>query len=84
MVIGSGSLLALRLALLITMCVVKPVILVMISLLNPKTMATVKSMTEIPTEIPIIPIFTIGLEMLPLFCREFKILSAMNLSALTK
>lgn len=33
---------------------------------------------------PIIPIFTIGLEMLPLFCLEFEILSAINFSMLKK
>jgi uncharacterized protein YbbC (DUF1343 family) len=31
---------------------------------------------------PIMPIFTIGLEMLPLFCPDFEILSAMNFSTL--
>jgi len=41
-------------------------------------------MTETPRVIPIIPIFTIGLEMLPLFCFEFEILSAINFSMLKK
>lgn len=47
-------------------------------------MLTVKSITEIPTVIPIIPIFTIGLEMLPLFCFESEIRLAINLSTLNK
>jgi uncharacterized protein YbbC (DUF1343 family) len=39
-------------------------------------------MTERPTAMPIIPIFTIGLEMLPLLCPALEILSAINFSTL--
>ena len=41
-----------------------PVILLMISFLKPKTIPMVKIITLIPKAMPIIPIFTIGLEML--------------------
>ena len=65
--IGSGSLLEFIFKLVMTICVVKPVILEMISFLKPKTILTVNNITDMPIVIPIIPIFTIGFEMLPLF-----------------
>ena len=79
---GSGSLLAFTLMLLTTMCVVSPVILFTISFLKPRTMLTVRSITLIPTVMPIIPIFTIGLEMLPLLLPESEMRSAINFSTL--
>ena len=64
--IGRGSLLGSMEILPIEMCVVNPVILFMISFLKPSTTLTVINITAMPVAIPIIPIFTIGLEMLPL------------------
>src|SRR4051812_12138182 len=72
------------LILLTTRSVVKPVMRLVISFLKPSTILTVKNITETPKAMPIIPIFTIGLEMFPLSSLGLEILSAINFSIFKK